>query len=219
MAGSSKTSYSRRSTSTKKSNRRVLPSPSAVLLTYILGVLLVVIGVGEIVTGSIVFADWESYGAFWVGILAVVAGLTSFAVTRHEPAGGVGTVLFLVFTILTIIASVVSLIFADGQAYIWVQRTDGNCYDASDCSEDFFRRESSCAKKDCVCWEEDSIDTCWNWGYGKEDRWCVDFEDDCDRILVREKRLMGVCVCVCVRERERERERDGLVNRVSQCFA
>ncbi|CAM9579642.1 unnamed protein product, partial [Choristocarpus tenellus] len=110
-----------------------LPALWAVTLVQVFAVVLFLGGICELIVGAIIFAEWRTVGAFWAGILAILAGVSGFLVSPQKQAGGAGTAMYVLFCIVTVIAALVGLIISDGAFYWLVTETEGNCYDASTC--------------------------------------------------------------------------------------
>ncbi|CAM9928936.1 unnamed protein product [Scytosiphon promiscuus] len=127
--------------------------------------------------------QWKGIGSFWVGAMAVAAGISGIYVTQAEPYGGMATGFYFFLSVITLAASLVSVVLGEGAAFLVVSKTDGNCFDGDDCPTDF------CASEACVCWEPDTTDICEDAG---SVRHCLRYGgDSCGDIGDSEGLLLG----------------------------
>lgn len=59
-------------------------------------------------------ADWRVVGGFWVGVMAMVAGVAGTCVTITEHSGGFPTALFFLQSAMCLVAASLSLVLLDG---------------------------------------------------------------------------------------------------------
>ncbi|CAM9542579.1 unnamed protein product [Ectocarpus fasciculatus] len=149
------------------------PFPRIVKASHVLGWILIAAGSAEVVVGALIFNDWKYAGGFWVGFMALAAGVAGTCVSITEHSGGFPTAAFFFQSAMCLVAAALSLVLVDGLVYNKVHSTEGNCVETSSCLDDI------CGGYDCVCWEPDGSADC----FGTSTRKCLQYQgSSCDEI-------------------------------------
>lgn len=162
----------------------VRPRDAVISCAHFWAFVLVLAGIVEAVIGAMILSEWESVGSLWVGVAAISAGVAGACVMGDRSSGGPYTGFFIALSLLTLLASIASVMVGDGITYLVVMETGGNCFDASTCSD------YACAQRDCVCWEPDGTRTCAAEARSKL-RYCLRFAGNCADIGGSENLLLG----------------------------
>lgn len=59
-------------------------------------------------------SEWEGLGSFWVGLVAIAAGIAGICVTRAETSGGPSTGIYFFLSFITLGASLASIMLSEG---------------------------------------------------------------------------------------------------------
>ncbi|CAM9525055.1 unnamed protein product [Pylaiella littoralis] len=161
--------------------RLVRPKDAAISCSHFWGYALLLAGIGGLIVGGILFIEWKGLGSFWVGLVAIATGIAGIHVTQAETSGGPSTGIYIFMSVITLGASLTSIMLSEGVVYLAVKVTAGNCFVGDDCPTDF------CDSDSCVCWEPDGTAGCSDVGTV---RYCIRYGgDSCSDIGDSESQL------------------------------